>query len=106
MNKILAVAFLVVALLVIPTTGFSATYLVPDHYPTIQAALTAVPSGNTVIVRSGVYTGASNKNLDFGGKGIALSAEVPLSVIIDCQNSGVGFYFDDGETNSASVPRR
>jgi len=46
------------------------THFVPSHYPTIQAAIAAVPSGATRVVRvaAGTYAGP----IDFGGKNIAV----------------------------------
>ncbi|MCK5640696.1 MAG: right-handed parallel beta-helix repeat-containing protein, partial [Gammaproteobacteria bacterium] len=46
----------------------------------------------------GTYTGLDNKNLDFGGLAITLKSENgPNTCIIDCENSGRGFYFHSGE---------
>ena len=80
----------------------AATIRVPDNFSTIQAALDAARSGDTVIVAKGVYKGAGNKNLDFKGKAITLESESgPTQTIIDCEGMGRGFYFHSRETKDA-----
>jgi hypothetical protein len=105
--KRFAAVFQLIALaiiLIIPGTALAATYHVPDDYATIQAALDGVAAGDTIIVRDGTYTGASNKNLSFGGKAVTLQSENgPGSTTIDCQNSGRGFIFENSETYDSVV---
>ena len=86
--------------------GFSeaATLNVPSpSYPTIQSAIdAAAPTGDTVLVADGTYTGAGNKNLNFRGKVLTVkSAGGAGRCIIDCQGSGrgFGFYTDEGNTS-------
>lgn len=82
-----------------------ATLHVPGQYPTIQAAIDAAEPGHTLVVAEGTYTGPGNKDLDFGGKAIAVRSASgnPESCIIDCEGSGRGFYFHNGETREAIV---
>jgi len=72
---------------------------------TIQAGLdVAGNSGWTVLVADGTYKEVGNKDLDFNGKAIHLnSVGGAANCIIDCNNSGRGFYFHSGETNNAIV---
>jgi predicted outer membrane repeat protein len=84
------------------TSAQAATYYVPDDYASIEAALFWSVSGDTIIVRDGVWKGAGNKNLDFAGKALTLRSENgPDNCIIDCQGSGRGFYFHTGEPPAA-----
>ncbi|MBI5116956.1 hypothetical protein HZA56_10835 [Candidatus Poribacteria bacterium] len=82
-----------------PTFSF-----VPDDYATIQAALDASTDGDTIIVRDGTYTGASNKNLDFRGKALTLQSENgPANCIINCELDGRGFLFHSAEGSGSIV---
>lgn len=81
------------------------TWYVPSQCPNIQAGIDSAATGDTVVVADGTYTGAGNKNIDFLGKGILVTSENgPELTVIDCQGSGLGFYFTDGE-DSTSVLR-
>lgn len=54
---------------------------------TIQAAINAAESGNTVVVLPGIYSGAGNVNLSFAGKAIVLRAQTqPAETVLDCGN--------------------
>jgi hypothetical protein len=69
------------------TTAFGATIRVPADYPTIQTGIDAASSADTVLVADGTYMGTGNKDLDFGGKAIAVRSENgPDNCIIDCEN--------------------
>jgi hypothetical protein len=91
-------------------TVTAADFFVPTGYPTIQAAIDAAVSGDTVIVDAGTY----RESINFSGKSITVRSaepEDPLSVattIIDGdvdQNpatpSGPVVTFENGETRSA-----
>ena len=76
-----------------------ASIRVPQQYPTIQAAVNAAPTGYRVMVATGWYDGPGNRNIDFQGKAITVrSVNGPDSCVIDCQNAGRGFVFQNGET--------
>ncbi len=70
-----------------------------NPYQFIRDGLNNADPADTVQVADGTYTGALNKNLDFGGKAITLRSENgPGVTIIDCGNDGRGFDFhlDEG----------
>ena len=106
MRRIVSVFFSTAAALIFAVSGsaFGNTYYVPDDFPSVQAALTGVVNGDTIIVRDGIYSGADNKNLDFGGRAITLRSENgPATCVIDCEGAGRGFYFHTGETSASVV---
>gem|GEM_PF-2911381 len=79
----------------------SATVFVPDHYPTIQAAIDAAAAGgDTIIVRPGVY----RENIDLLGKKILVRSELGPSVTaIDGNRAGSVVSFRSGEKRSTVV---
>ena len=96
--RVLAASFL------LATSVQAAILKVPDDYGFIQQAIDLAADGDTVLVAAGTYTGRSNKNLDFGGKGLVLGAPAgPLQTKIDCQGFGSGLWFHNGETSAAVV---
>ncbi len=84
-------------------TGTSSICAAPDGPKrTIQVGIDAGVNGDTVIVADGIYKGAGNKNLDFGGRAIRLRSETgPAACVINCEHVGRGFYFHNGETAAA-----
>ncbi len=71
---------------------------VPDDFETIQEAIDFSLNGAEVIISDGTYKGEGNKNLDYYGKAITLrSVNGPEATIIDCENDGWGFWFENGE---------
>ena len=102
-------ALLLVALcLVLPRTVSAAHYYLRANgtgdYPTIQAAINAASSGDTIICADGTYSGTGNDAIDFGGKNLKLKSESnhPKDCIISCSWDR-GFYFHSGETSAAIV---
>ena len=72
---------------------------------TIQAAINATQSGDTVIIEDGTYTGPGNVDLSFGGRNITVtSLNGAAKTIINCAGSSSaphrGFYLNGGETNA------
>lgn len=91
--------FLIASLLLLaePRAGAAASYLIqPDgtgDFPTIQDALFAAASGDTVVLADGTFTGAGNRNLNFVGKSLVVRSEngTPTTCTLDCQSAGRGF---------------
>jgi len=102
-----------------PNMTFSVDYHAPITYylnasgtgdfPTIQDALQASESGDTIILSDGVYTGLGNIDLDFMGRNVVLKSqsENPDLCVIDCAGSPGsphrGLYFHSGEATSSRV---
>ncbi len=82
--------------------GFAATYYVPGDYSTIQGAIDAAVSDDTIIVSQGTYV----ENINFGGKDIVLASIDPQnpaiieSTIIDGGQNGSVVTFSGGETSN------
>ena len=66
-KKVFSLMFVIAA--IIPCS-FSATYVVPDDYPTIQAAIDASVTGDSIFVQQGLYM----ENLFIEGKGLYISS--------------------------------
>jgi len=82
--KILSLYFF---LSILPTNAFAATLGVPGTYATIQAAIDAASSGDTVLVSAGTYV--ENLTLDIRNAGITLKSESGAdSTIIDGNING------------------
>ena len=74
---------------------------VPDDYGNIKAAVAAAQSGDTIIVRDGIYTGSQNRNIFLSGKAITLKSQNgPENCILDGELMDLFFYFNSGESNS------
>lgn len=74
-------------------------------FDTIQEAIDAAVSGDTVVILSGTYGGPGNRDLDFNSKAITVRGEDPNNpdlVIIDCDGTTDdphrGFNFHSYET--------
>lgn len=89
---------------VLVTTGNGTTWL--DAFQTIQEGLDNAGPTDLVLVADGSYSGASNRDLDFGGKSIYLKMDDYYGsgvCTIDCGGVARGFYFASGETQDAVV---
>ena len=70
----------------------------------ISAGLAAATNTMRVIVLPGLYSGGTNRNLDFGGKAILLAGLGERSdVTIDCAEIDRAFIFQNGETTNTQV---
>lgn len=81
---------------------------VPADFATIQAAVDAASTGDTVLVADGIYTGAGNRDVDMQGKELVIrSANGPAHCIIDCDGSYEdphrAFLFSRGESRAARI---
>ncbi|MEW6104276.1 MAG: right-handed parallel beta-helix repeat-containing protein, partial [bacterium] len=95
---------LVVLGVVLGVRVYATDLYVPGSYTTIQAAINAATTGDTVWIDPGTYTGPGNKNLDFSGKAIYVRAKAGAeNTVIDCEGSGRGFYFHSSETSASIV---
>lgn len=75
-------------------------------YKTIGFGVAEAISGDTVLVRSGTYTGDDNTDVSPEGKAIVIRSEYgPASTIIDCGHASQtrGFVFQNGESNSTKL---
>lgn len=114
-SSLLREAFLAIAVVFaafLPNALSAATIHVPSEQPTIQAGINAAINDDTVLVASGsanspaIYTGSGNRDLDFGGKAIALrSVGGAKATVIDCGGSAtephIGFNFHSSEAFNA-----
>lgn len=103
-------AFLSLLLLAVlaSTPASATTYMVePDgtgDFPTIQAAIDAVQSGDVIELSDGTFTGDGNRDIDYLGKLITVRSQNgdADACILDCQGTGVephrGFIFQSGES--------
>jgi hypothetical protein len=101
MSRVSIVILLCIAL---TATVSSARVLhVPSEYPNIQAGVDAAVDGDTVLVADGIYTGNSNRNIRFYGKGIVVMSENGPEVTIIETGWHTGFLFDNSEDTSSVV---
>lgn len=80
------------------TPVYSATLSIPLQYASIQAAIDAATSGDTILVAPGTY----QERLNFKGKNIVVRSEAgAASTIIDATGSGEAITMDQSEPATA-----
>jgi len=76
-------------------------------FPTIQAAVDAVISGDTIELEDGIYTGSGNRDINYLGKAITIRSQSgnPTACVVDCEASSLdphrGFEFASDEDPAA-----
>ncbi len=76
------------------------------HYPNIQAAIDAVGPGSNIWLSDGTWSGAGNRDLDFGGKQLGLRSisEDPSACVFDLGGGGFrALSFTSGEGSDCLV---
>lgn len=67
----------------------------PGAFATLQEAVTAAASGDTIVVTAGIYRGAGNRDVSFTDKIVSLRSESgPEQCTIDCEGQGAAFILD------------
>ncbi|MHC4620232.1 MAG: right-handed parallel beta-helix repeat-containing protein [Planctomycetota bacterium] len=88
----------------LPKVGFGAELHVPSQYSTIQEAVDEAGEGDTVVVADGVYRGGDNRDIEFPNRRITVrSQNGPYLCIIDCQEQGRAFHFEENEGGDSTV---
>ncbi len=88
--------------LVVPIQLRVGPLLVPQEFPTIQAAIDSAQEADVIIVADGTYAGIGNQAINFKGKAITVMSENgPYKCTIDCQDSGRAFNFNMSESNNS-----
>lgn len=100
------IAAMLVAVCFSKAAAYAAVVRVPADQPTIQEAVNEAHDGDTVIVFDGTWSGRLNKDLTWYGsiKHITVkSANGPENCIIDCENDGRGFDFNETAQDATDV---
>ena len=104
MQRVLHAAALTLCLAGAAGRAQAATINVPTQFATLQDAVSAAAAGDTILLANGTYTGAKNREIDFGGKNLTVkSAGGAAGCIIDCQQTGRAFHLTAGVTSSSVI---
>ncbi len=100
----LLVGGIVAELAFCPGSVQATTRLVPEEYPTIQAAIDASVTGDIVLLSPGTYRGVGNRDIELGGRDLVVRSRTgPFDTVIDCEWAGRGFYLREWETRAARI---
>lgn len=102
MNGFCSAVLLGLCLATLPQQVSAALRRVPSQYATIQAAINASSSGDSVAVAPGTYSGLGNIEIDFHGKAVVLFSEGGAAVTTIHGDVSV-FRFYSGETPATLV---
>jgi hypothetical protein len=70
---------------------------------TIQAAVNAAHTNDTVLIRAGTYRGSGNRMILLNGKDLVLRAETDESPVIDCEDNADGIRLYFGSTTNTVI---
>ena len=86
------------------TGSDSNTGALAKPFLTLQRAVNAAALNDTILVENGIYTGAKNREIDFGGKDLIVkSVNGAANCIINCQKAGRAFNLTGGETTASRI---
>lgn len=90
-------AFIICLVPRVPDAGAAAWLVVPDQsgdFPTIQAAVDASASGDTIILADGIFTGDGNRDVTIYGTAVVIHSlsNNPSACIIDCEAEAPDFH--------------
>lgn len=113
MHASLQIAGLALVLIATAVSAGAETYLVlPDgsgDFPTIQAAVTAAAPGDRILLGSGTFRGAGNRDVDFQGKALTVRSQSGSADAcrIDCEGTSQtphrAFRYATGEGDAAAL---
>jgi hypothetical protein len=99
-----AIGIALVALLGVTSVAHAVVHRVPEAYRTIQDAVDASSTGDTVLLSPGTYRGVGNRDIQFHGRDIVVTSEAGAeATVIDCEWSARGFCLWEHETRAARI---
>jgi parallel beta-helix repeat protein len=102
-RKILTILICFSLLIILPSATLGRDWIVNPtgtggDAATIQAAITSAADHDRIVLTAGTFTGTGNRDVDFLGKGVTVTSQSgPEVTVIDCEEGGRGFIFQNGE---------